>query len=208
MTTTRRIDRLSRYWDLASIYLPVLIMGLLALGSYWLLRATPSAPEVAGQQPERHEPDYFMRGFSVRSHDDHGGLRREIFGSQARHYPDTGTLEIDDVRIRSFNDRGQLTTATAKHLHTDDQQSAYLLQGQVLVERPASAADRATGRQAMSFAGEQLRIHGEPQQIESDLPVELWRGPDRVTADTLRYDDGKRVADLEGRVHAVLQPRR
>ena len=206
--TPSRLDRLSRCWYLASIYLPVLIMGLLALGSYWLLRATPVAPDIPDEQPERHEPDYFMRGFSVRSHDSDGGLRSEVFGSQARHYPDTETLEVDDARIRSFNDRGQLTTATARHLSTDDQQSAYLLQGQVLVERPANAADLAGGRPTLSFAGEQLKIHGEPQQIESDLPVELRRGHDRITADSLRYDDGKRVADLQGRVRAVLQARR
>jgi len=206
--TLRRLGHLSRHWDRVSIYLPVLIMGLLALGSYWLLRATPAPADIPDEQPERHEPDYFMRGFSVRSHDINGDLRSEVFGSQARHYPDTDTLEIDDARIRSFNERGQLTTATARRLSTDDQQSAYLLQGQVLVQRPASAADLAAGRATMSFAGEQLKLYSEPQRIESDLPVELRRGSDRITANTLRYDDAKRVADLQGRVHAVLQPRR
>ena len=33
--------RLQRGWDRLSIYLPVVLMGLLAMGSYWLLRATP-----------------------------------------------------------------------------------------------------------------------------------------------------------------------
>ena len=36
--------RVYQFWDQVSIYLPVLLMGLLALASYWLLRATP-APE-------------------------------------------------------------------------------------------------------------------------------------------------------------------
>lgn len=203
----RPLGRLGRWWDLASIYLPVLIMGLLALGSYWILRTTPASPEGPGEQPERHEPDYFMRGFSVRSHGADGSLRSEVFGSQARHYPDTDTLEVDDARIRAFNERGQLTAATARRLSTDGKQSEYLLQGQVLVERPASAADLAAGRPAMSFAGEQMRIYSEAHRIESDLPVELRRGRDRITADTLRYDDNKRVADLQGRVHAVLPSR-
>ena len=35
--------RPGRVWDQVSIYLPVLLMGLMALGSYWLLRATPEA---------------------------------------------------------------------------------------------------------------------------------------------------------------------
>ena len=32
------LPSLRRFWDRLSIYLPVLLMGALALGSYWLLR--------------------------------------------------------------------------------------------------------------------------------------------------------------------------
>lgn len=201
------LGRLRRWWDLASIYLPVLIMGLLALGSYWILRTTPAPQESSPERPVSHEPDYFMRGFSVRSHGIDGTLRSEVFGSLARHYPDSDTLEVDDARIRAFNDKGQLTTATARRLSVDSKQTQYLLEGEVRVERAASGSTEDGPRSAMNFAGEQLRLYTETHHIESDLPVELTRGRDRITADQLRYDDSKRIADLQGRVHAVLPPR-
>ncbi len=65
------------------LYLPVLVMGVLALGTYWLVRSTPvSGPQV----PERvrgHEPDYFMHGFKVKTFDATGRLRSEVAGDVA-----------------------------------------------------------------------------------------------------------------------------
>ena len=93
--------QLRRGWDRLSIYLPVVLMGLLALGSYWLLRATPEPVLPVAERPPQHEPDYFMRGFAVRSFAPDGSLRSEVRGTEARHYPDTNSTEIDQARIRS-----------------------------------------------------------------------------------------------------------
>jgi hypothetical protein len=83
-------------WDqLSSWYLPVLLMGLLALGTWWLVRNAPAplaGPQSAGCVPA--EPDYFMRRFSVKSFDANGRLQSEVIGAKASHYPDTDTLEI------------------------------------------------------------------------------------------------------------------
>ena len=90
----------SRWWDQMSIYLPVLLMMLLALASYWLLRATP-IPEEPGPKPEvTHEPDYFMQRFSVKVFEPSGTLKTELYGTAARHHPDVGTLVVDAARVR------------------------------------------------------------------------------------------------------------
>ncbi len=70
-----RLHRLRGAWDRASTYLPVLLMALLALGTYLLARNTPVFGPAAPQQPPRHEPDYFMRQFSVKSFDPAGRLK-------------------------------------------------------------------------------------------------------------------------------------
>ena len=76
--------------DRLAMYLPVILMGVLALGTYWLARNTPVG--LGGSTEQRtptHDPDYFMRGFSVKSFDVDGRLKSEVFGTEARHYPDT-----------------------------------------------------------------------------------------------------------------------
>ena len=86
--------RVYQFWDQVSIYLPILLMGLLALASYWLLRATP-IPEVPPAERELvHEPDYHMRRFSVKVFDANGRIKSEVYGAEGRHYPDTDTLEM------------------------------------------------------------------------------------------------------------------
>ena len=122
-------------WSQVSIYLPIILMGLMALGTYWLARNTPmfSTPEAA--RPERHEPDYYMRGFSVKTFDATGRLASEVFGTEARHFPDTDTLEIDKPRIHAYSLRGELTEATALHALSNGDGSEVQLIGDGLHER-------------------------------------------------------------------------
>ena len=199
------LARLHQGWDRAAVYLPVLTMGLLALGSYWILRSAPEPQAPALPRPASHEPDYFMRGFSVRSHGADGALLSELSGSQVRHYPDNDVIEIDQARLLALNSSGY-TRAEARLLSTDGQQSQYLLEGAVTVERHGSAG-KAGPESSMHFAGEQLKVYAGGQRIASDLPVELTRNGNRATAQSLRYDNSTGVAELQGRVRAQLSAR-
>ena len=198
----------SRWWDRMSIYLPVLLMMLLALASYWLLRATP-IPEEPGPKPEvTHEPDYFMRRFSVKLFDASGALRSEVFGAEARHHPDTDTTEIDQARIRSVGPEGQQTTATAQRIVSNAEQTVFTLDGDAVVIREAARSGQARALPRLEFRGEFIQIDTEPERVFSDRPVLLVRGGDRLAADTLDYRGGDvRVAVLTGRVRATLAPR-
>lgn len=198
---------LGRIWDHVSIYLPVLSMGLLALGSYWVLRSAPPTPAPVVERPLRHEPDYFMRQFSVRDFDVAGELKSEISGREMRHFPDTGSMEVDEVRLRSLSPNGSVTLAEAGLLTTDAAQDTHVLQRRVQITRfnQASAEQK---QPSVAFQGEHLRVMVSADRIESDQPVLMTRGNDRITANSLRYDDRQRVADLQGNVRATLAPRR
>ena len=87
-------------FDRVTIYLPLILTAALALGTYWLVRNAPKLLEPAPKEAPAHEPDFFMRRFVVKSFQPNGDLRTEIFGKEGRHYPDTDTLEIDEVRFR------------------------------------------------------------------------------------------------------------
>ncbi len=105
---------LRQAWERLSLYLPVLLMGLLALGTWWLVRSAPRPELPAEQQPARHFPDYYMRDFSVKSFDATGRLGSELRGALLFHYPDTDTLEIEQPRMRSVAEDGGVTTARAR----------------------------------------------------------------------------------------------
>lgn len=198
--------RLRRLLDRLSAWLPVMLMGLLALGTYWLARNAPVfAPPQAKAAPT-HEPDYYMRNFSVRTFDPAGRLKSEVLGTEARHFPDTDTLEIDQPRIRSFSERGDVTVARARLGLSNGAGTEVQLIGEAVVTRAASNAPAGQVRPGLEFRGEFLHAFLETERVKSHRPVVLVRGSDQFSADTLDYDNLDRTADLRGRVRGLLMP--
>jgi len=193
-------------WERLSVYLPIILMGLMALGTYWLARNTPTLGVPETQRAPTHDPDYFMRRFSVKTFEGTGRIKSEVYGTEARHYPDTDTLEIDQPRIRSFNARGELTVATALRAVSNGDGSEVQLFGNAVVTREATDA-RGHERPRLEFRGDFLHAFLNTERVRSHKPVELTRGNDRFTAESLEYDNMDQVLELRGRVHGVLQPR-
>jgi lipopolysaccharide export system protein LptC len=193
-------------WDRLSLYLPVVLMGLLALGTYWLVQSTPTMAVPSVDGPMRHEPDYFMKNFSVRTFVDSGRLKSEVFGVAARHYPDSDTTEIDQVRIRAFDEQGRLTTATANRALTNSDGSEVELFGKALVVREAIIEKGAQTSPRLEFRGEYLHAFMDTERVQSNRPVELRRGSDVFMAETMDYDNQGQVMIMRGRVRGTLVP--
>lgn len=200
------INGLRAIWERLALYLPVLLMVVLALGTYWLVRSTP-LPTLPGQEaPVSHEPDYFMRNFSVKTFDAVGRLKSEVFGVSARHFPDTDALEIDSIRIHSFSEEGRLTTATAIRGVTNGDGSEVQLIGNALIVRD-SAVDKAGLLQPrFTYRSDFLHAFMDTERVKSHKPVEMMQGSDRFTADTMDFDNLERVMLLKGRVKSTLVP--
>lgn len=198
---------LVRLWDRLSLYLPVLLMLLLALASYWLLRVTPQPEPPAPEREVTHQPDYFMHRFSVKVFEPGGALKTELYGSEARHHPDTGTIVVDAARIRSFGPLRQLSTATAKQITSNDAGTDYLLDGEAAIVRQASVGAKGELLPRIEFHGERLRVMTDPEHVSSDLPVVLVRGSDQITADKLDYRGDQRIVQLTGQVKAQFAAR-
>lgn len=182
-------------------YLPLLLMGLLALGSWWLVKNTPVSDAAGAAAPARHEPDYTMQGFVVQRFDAGGALRVQIEGDTLRHYPDTDTLEIDSARIRFVGQDGRLTVASARHALSNSDGSEVQLSGGANVLREATAQ-----REAIEFRGEFLHAFVNLERVRSHLPVTVLRGSSEVHAGAMEYDNLTRVLLLKGRIRAVFAP--
>jgi lipopolysaccharide export system protein LptC len=195
----------SRAWDRISIYLPIILMGVLALGTYWLARTTPGVSSaVSGQHVAKHEADYFLRNFSVKSFTPQGRLKSEIEGVEARHYPDTDTLEIEQPRFRSYNDVGAVTIATAKHAISNGDGSQVQLIGNAVVTRDPPPAQK--DQPQMEIRSDFLHLFANDEKVKTDKPVSIRRGSDVFQADSLAYDNLDRILQMQGRVHGLLLP--
>ncbi|KQR60915.1 LPS export ABC transporter periplasmic protein LptC [Acidovorax sp. Leaf160] len=203
MTVARRM-RLS--WDRVSLYLPALLMGLLALGTWWLVRNAPKPPQTQQVRVPTHEPDYFMRGFSVKTFDATGRLESDMRGDVARHYEDTDTLEVDKVHMRSVTPEGRVTVATANRALSNADGSEVQLFGNAIVTRESLPRKGVAPQPKLEFRGEFLHIWVNSEKVQSDQPVTLTRGSDQFTADRMDYDNLDQIVQLQGRVRGTLQP--
>ena len=200
--------RALRLWDNISIYLPVVLMGLLVLGTYWLVRNAPGVGSPESSKDVRHEPDYYLRKFTMKTFDDAGLLKSEVYGVEARHYPDTDTLEIDEPRIRSISTEGRLVTASGRRALSNSDGSEVQLMGNARIVREATKEANGIDLPRMAFQGEFLHSYVKEERVKSHLPVVLTRGADQFTGDDFAYNNLTGVADLKGRVKGILYPKR
>lgn len=200
------IRYIRRGWDRVALYLPIIIMGMMALGTYWLIRSTPAVEGAPGEQVIRRDPDYLMERFYIKTFDENGRLKSEIYGEQARHFPHTEILEIEQVRIRSFNQRGHQTIATAHRALANNDASEVQLIGDALVVRKPVTEKNGRQLPEVSFSGEFLHAFLTDERIKSHKPVTLRRGEDIITAESLDYSNFDQMLELRGRVRGTLQP--
>jgi len=205
--------QLRRAWNLtrdvldrSTIYLPIILTFGVALGTYWLVRNAPKLLEPTVKAAPTHEPDYFMRDFVIKNFLPNGDLRSELHGVEGRHYPDTDTIEVDQVRMRSVSPEGLVTRSSANRgLSNADGSEIQLFGNAIVIREPAvSAGGKATPR--LEFRGEFLHAFLDTEKVQSNKPVTLIRGSDQFTGDTLDYDNLSGVANLTGRVRGVLVP--
>lgn len=183
------------HWRVAetvSAYLPLLLMALLALATWWLVDNTPLPPVDRPAAAPRHEPDYTMQSFTLQRYDAAGRLVAQVEGEQLRHYPDDDTLEIDTVRLRAIGDDGSVTVATARRGLAKGDGSEVELLGGARVESVGGS------RAPVQFEGERLRALIDEERVLSPLPVRAIIGNNEIRAAGLDYDRKTQQARLQG----------
>lgn len=189
-----RIDKLS-------VYLPAVAMAVLALGTVWLVRNAPSFIEGQKEVVVNNDPDYRMADFAVRSYNAQGRMVTEMHGDKGRHYPLTDILEIDTVRVRSITEDGRVITATAQSGTSFNNGQEIILRGDAVVIQAANGT-----QPKLEFQGQELTLWPKENKVQSDLPVVMFRGADKMTGDSLKYDKNSQQVEVNGRVRSTLQP--
>lgn len=203
----RMLDVLAAAWDQTSIYLPIVLMGVLALVSFWIVGLTPNVDLPKPEPILSQAPDSIMRNFAVRQFSPDGTLKSELFGREMRQYPHNNTSVIDDAQGVQIAETGRRTTFQAQRLTTNADQSVYWFEGNVIIIREAHQLADSQGPR-IEYRGEALTLYVSEDRLASDRPVIVTRGNDRISADSLRYDDNTSVANMQGRVRAQLLPRK
>ncbi len=186
--------------NLAS-YLPLLVMGLLVLASWWLVKNSPRPLAPAEEKAVSNEPDYTMEQFALERFDAQGRLKLRIEGARVKHFPATDRIEIEDAQIRAIAPDGRVTLARARlALGNGDGSEVQLRGGAEVTSTDATGAP-------LVMRSEFLHAFLVTEQVRSHLPVQVQMGSNQLQAAGLDYDHAARRLELMGPMRAELTPR-
>ncbi len=190
-----------RLRDTVSSYLPLLLMAVLALATWWLVKNSPRPVQAPTERVVSSEPDYTMTQFAVERFDAKGRLKLRIEGARLRHFPDTDRIEIDGAQIRAFAPDGRVTLATAQRaLGNGDGSEVQLLGG-----AQVTTQDDING--PLVIQGEFLHAFLLKERLLTHLPVLVRQGGTEMRASGLSYDHVTQRLDLKGPLRMVLAPK-
>lgn len=204
--SAQAVPRLAMPWhlrlrDVLSSYLPLLLMTLLALATWWLVKNSPQPTAAAEARPLSSEPDYTMTQFALERFDAGGRLKVRIEGARLRHFPATDRIEIDNAQIRAYAPDGRVTLATARRaLGNGDGSEVQLLGGAEVTAVDAAGAP-------LVMRGEFLHAFLLTERVKSHLPVLVQQAGAELRANGLEYDNVTRRLELKGPLRVVLSPR-
>lgn len=187
-----------------TLYLPIVMMAILALGSWWLARNTPDAVQAAPERVQRQDPDYYLTRFSVKNFDPQGSLMSEVFGEKARHFPGTDILEIDQARFRS-NRGARITTGQSDRAYSNGDGSEVQLVGNAVVVRQPSVDPQGRELPRIEIRGDFLHAFLRTEEIKSHQPVTILRGADQFNGDRMLFNKIDSIVQLDGRVRVRLE---
>lgn len=197
----KTVPLLHKAWDRLSLYLPLLVMLLLALGSWWLVRSMPDLWTPPKEKVVRKDPDYHLQQFVVRVFDAQGRLVREVMGEDSHHYPDTDELHIEKVTYQARNEAGQRLTAVArKGIATGDGERVTLLGDARAVREGTAQLPR------IELRGDKITAMIKAQKLLSEEPVKITRGADSFSANAMDFNLETGQYQLSGRVRGALAP--
>lgn len=181
-----------RLRDVLLSYLPLLLMLLLALATWWLVKNSPKTPGASPESTARIEPDYTMSGFAVERFDAQGRLKLRLEGAQMRHFPATDRIEIEAVKVRAVAPDGRVTLAHAQRaLSNSDGSEVQLLGGAEVTSEDAGGAP-------LVMRSEYLHAFLVTERVTTTAPVWVQFGATQVRGASLDYDHAARRLDLGG----------
>jgi len=185
-----------RVRDFVGAYLPLLLMALLALSTWWLVKNTPRPEAPHEATAVRRDPDYEMRDFAITRFAADGRIKVRIEGQVLRHYPDTDRIEIDQANLQAVSADGRVTQARAATALANGDASEWQLSGGARV-----VAETSSG-QKIEIESEFLEAFVADERVRSHLPVRIRRAADELRGGGLDYDNLAQRLQLMGPVRA------
>lgn len=179
----------SAFFNLISQFIPLLLTFLLAASSYWFAIQSELSLFSASGKSDPTSSDYYLRNFSVQSHDLGENKYSIIRSSAAEHIPQGNVWNITEPELEQFETGNGMVKGNA-------QKGVYLLDTDEIFLRDNVVVTSQNDGLLTTMKSEEIRIDNITNEISTDKNVLVTRPGQRFEAQgaTLNNDTGELTA--------------
>lgn len=181
-----QVKPFSAFFNLISQFIPLLLTFLLAAASYWLAIQAELDLFKASGKADPTVSDYYLRNFSVQSHDLAENKYSIIRSKSAEHIPQGNVWNITEPELEQFEPNQVMVKANAN-------KGVYLLDtDEIFMQEDVVVNSRNEGL-LTTMTSEEIRIDNITNEISTDKKVLVVRPGQRFEAQgaTLNNDTGE-----------------
>ena len=162
-------------------FLPMFLMALLTLGTYWMVQT--STPNLDDAKQKRHVPDYIMDKIVVTTLGPEGNTKFRVVGQKLTHYEDDASSEIDLPIARRFHETKPAITVRSDKGFMDGDMTILQLVGNATLTRPAQPATATqAGTARMFMSSSRFTVLMNEDIVKTNQPVNLEQGLSIMTS--------------------------
>jgi LPS export ABC transporter protein LptC len=183
------VKPLNAFFNLISQFIPLLLTFLLAAASYWLAIQAELDLFKASGKADPTSSDYYLRNFSVQSHNLAENKYSIIRSKSAEHIPQGNVWNITEPELEQFEPNEILVKANAR-------KGVYLLDTDEIFLQENVVVDSRNDGLLTKMTSEEIRIDNITNEISTDKKVLVVRPGQRFEAQgaTLNNDTGELTA--------------
>lgn len=188
----------SRLYDQFAAGISLVLLGILAVVTYYLAEMAGRDPNVGRQRRVTHEPDYFVERFALTRLDANGQPSFSLTAKRLVHFPDDDSTEYlqpmlvsldpNKPRVTLRADRGMSTSEGVEtHLHDN-----------VVLTRAATA-----GSPELTVKTEYILLLSDEDIARTDRFVRIENGESVLTGIGMEFNNAARQLDVRSNVKGV-----
>lgn len=176
---------------------PLIVLTLLAALTFWLQYAT-RVDEGPTAGKARHDPDFFVDGFTLRKFNPQGMLEYTLVGQKMLHYADDDSTDVTLPQLAYFG-RPQTMHLGAKRALVSKNGNEVVLIDDVRAVREASAQDPE-----VVMTTTELSVYPDQEFAATDKAVKIVQGKSVMNGVGMELDSKVQVYKLLSKAYGTV----
>ncbi|MBT9589646.1 MAG: LPS export ABC transporter periplasmic protein LptC [Thiobacillus sp.] len=178
-----------------SLWLPLLVLLLLAALSFWIERSVQTLPN--GNTTGETDPEGIMENFDALRTDQTGRPQYRLSAKKLKHYSGSKRTELESPHFVLLDPNTSAVSAVSQLATVSSDGNEVDLRGDVKILRAAGA-----GQSALTMQTARLIVFPERKLLRSPGPVDIQDATLNLRAGAMEYNAVQRLIKLTGRVQA------